>query len=395
MGCLWQQNDLQRGRRLRLIVRDRPTPTDQQRLLDDRMASSVRWRITRAVVVVVLAAVIAAIGWWSGRQTVPLAASNADEARPAVAVEVTSATVGRSLTYNVTVEQPFHVIAWNFLPGVVTSVEDLRSIDVGGAIYSVAGLPVRAVRGTLPFYRPMALGTVGDDVEQLQRTLLDLGYFRGMADGKYRESTRDAVKAWQRSDGLEATGELPLGTVASIPDLPTSVVLDEGIIPGASLAGGEEAVSVLSDTPSFSLVLQPDQAAGVPPDSAVDVMFNEFEWPATISGQEAGSDGTVTMHLKAPDGLSVCGQNCNQLPVEEFVSLRSRVHVVPEATGPGVPVASVHTSASGDPYVVQPDGAKIPVRVLASGDGIAIVEGVPIGTQVLVVEPLRSSTTEQ
>ena len=58
---------------------------------------------------------------------------------------------------------------------------------------------------------------------------------------------------------------------------------------------------------------------------------------------------------------------------------------MPQVEGPGVPAAAVQTDASGGTYVVDAQGTKRPVSVEASGDGIAIVSGLKIGDQVIVV----------
>ncbi len=46
----------------------------------------------------------------------------------------------------------------------------------------------------------------GDNVAQLQEALIELGYLSGMADGNYGTDTADAVKAFQRENGLTVDG---------------------------------------------------------------------------------------------------------------------------------------------------------------------------------------------
>jgi len=50
-------------------------------------------------------------------------------------------------------------------------------------------------------------GTSGVDVRKLQGRLAELGYYSGGVDGIYGESTADAVKAFQRNNGLSGDGQ--------------------------------------------------------------------------------------------------------------------------------------------------------------------------------------------
>lgn len=66
-------------------------------------------------------------------------------------------------------------------------------------------------------------GSTGSKVKEIQQKLLDWGYYRGEVDGVYGSKTTEAVKYFQRENGLTADGiagdatlrELGLGTAAS------------------------------------------------------------------------------------------------------------------------------------------------------------------------------------
>jgi len=49
-------------------------------------------------------------------------------------------------------------------------------------------------------------GCSGEEVRAMQQTLIDLGYLKGKADGKFGNKTEDAVKAFQRKNGLTPDG---------------------------------------------------------------------------------------------------------------------------------------------------------------------------------------------
>ena len=52
----------------------------------------------------------------------------------------------------------------------------------------------------------LAEGSHGADVEKLQRTLKELGYFKGNCDGAYGDATAAAVYRFQLANGLMETG---------------------------------------------------------------------------------------------------------------------------------------------------------------------------------------------
>ena len=62
-------------------------------------------------------------------------------------------------------------------------------------------------------YRPLRLGSVGEDVRQLQIRLTTLGYFTGKISGTYLPATQEAVALFQRCAGEEPTGSADLDTL--------------------------------------------------------------------------------------------------------------------------------------------------------------------------------------
>ena len=51
-------------------------------------------------------------------------------------------------------------------------------------------------------YADLARGSKGDKVLALQQALIIEGYLNGKADGDFGKKTEDAVKAFQRANGL-------------------------------------------------------------------------------------------------------------------------------------------------------------------------------------------------
>ena len=56
------------------------------------------------------------------------------------------------------------------------------------------------------YYATLRRGMYGTPVQQMQKALRELGYYSGTADGYFGEGTENAVKAFQRSNGLDVDG---------------------------------------------------------------------------------------------------------------------------------------------------------------------------------------------
>lgn len=87
--------------------------------------------------------------------------------------------------------------------------------------------------------------------------------------------------------------------------------------------------------------------------------------------------------LGGPDGGEVCGKDCAALPLDAETTLRSKVIVVPQIKGLGVSAAAVQAAGDGTTYV-ETEAGRVDVKVLGSGQGLAIVEGVAVGDKVRV-----------
>lgn len=341
-------------------------------------------RLVRWLAAAAAAGVLVAGGYWAGRVTLsPPVAANVEVETALLTVD--EATVGRSLSLNVTVERPFVAVATNGLAGTVTSVATLDQVDIGDVLYSVNTVPVRAVVGDTPFWRDLSFGAVGDDVAQLQQALAELGYYAGEPDGRFQGSTAQAVREWQRALGLQVTGTVALGEIVAVPELPAALQLADGIATGVRVAGGEPAVSAATGEVRFRLVVSSNQAGLIPPDATVAVAHDDQFWPAVLGESVSAEDGNIHFTLTAPDGGLVCGGDCDRLPAVERTSLRAQVTIIPEVSGPAVPVAAVHTDPDGTAWVRMADGTRREVTVLGSSGGVAVVDGLATGERVQVL----------
>ena len=65
-------------------------------------------------------------------------------------------------------------------------------------------------------YAVSQYGSSGEEVKQIQRKLKDWGYYKGNVDGVFGSQTFDAVKAFQRNNGLTVDGIVGSQTLAAL-----------------------------------------------------------------------------------------------------------------------------------------------------------------------------------
>src|SRR5947209_1705686 len=107
-------------------------------------------------------------------------------------------------------------------------------------------------------HRPLAIGTHGADVKQLQRYLTTLG-FRVRADGQFGPVTAVRVKSFQRSEQERATGRVTV---------PEERLIKRLVVEGAGNGGYEWAPNSKSGNPTSKARLSSDGRTAIPPDDA-------------------------------------------------------------------------------------------------------------------------------
>lgn len=331
---------------------------------------------------------VASVAFWAGGVALdppedPL--KNTDEP---VTYVVEIGTVERSLSFTAVAEWVSEPAGRHSGAGVVTSVGVTAGevVEAGDVLYSVDLHPVVVAQGQIPMFRPLALRDEGGDVTQLQALLSTLEFYDGKVDGVFGVSTRSAVLDWQDSLGVEDTGVLEAGDVVFVPPLPARVVLSDSVRPGARLTDGEIVVSVVPDAPVFRISLSPEQADLVPLSAEVLVTYPEGVWEARVERAVETEPGRLDLVLAGADSGPVCGDRCvDWVDFEGETSFRVEVVVIPEAVGPVVPVGALTTDPANNPSVTLPDGSLLPVTIIESANGIAVVDGVGVGTEIVVL----------
>lgn len=62
----------------------------------------------------------------------------------------------------------------------------------------------------------LEVGSSGSNVTKVQKRLIQYGYLDGTADGRYGEATRDAVRLFQKRNGLTIDGKVGPSTAAAL-----------------------------------------------------------------------------------------------------------------------------------------------------------------------------------
>ena len=355
------------------------------------------------VAFIAIVAIVAVLAWWASRATLTDPdLENTQEALGVVWAEAVEGSVGRPLPLTVTVRQPSIVIAQNSLAGVVTVVSPGQVVE-GDELFRVGETSVHVVEAEFPFWRTLEIGVRGVDVVPLQRLLIEEQYLEEEPDGYFDSSVKQAVEAWQENRAVTKTGSVELGELVAVPNLPAVLGLGESLKVGRIVVGGEDAVLGPAGDREFVLVVGSDQARLIPMDATVDVTFDQYLWEAVIAESDVTDEGSTELTLKAPDGGPVCKPNCSDLPGDSEVIVRAEVAVSPQVNGITVPAAAVRTRDDASTYVIS-DSGKLSVEVIASGQGLAVIDGssVKVGLKVQVsggVQDLpapedKSETTE-
>jgi len=313
-----------------------------------------------------------------------------------VYVEIVDGEVGASATLNTVAEWSQAPVAANQAAGIVTSVDVApgTSVVAGSVLYTIDLRPVVVAEGAVPMFREIGSGVEGVDVRQLQQMLSDLGFYRAAVDGKAEAETTAAISRWQKSLGVDATGSVGVGDVVFVQSLPMRVTLDPEIINrGANLAGGEDGVLGLSNSPNFWIPATEAQAEMLAPGTSVQVNSPAGEEWSGVAGEQVRDpeDGLITVTVSSADGGSLCGGSCDQIGTSGQTTLTSRIITVSAVEGPVVPSSALITTADGQTAVIDDSGRRVPVEIVASAKGMSVVSGVSAGVRVQVPAPQTAS----
>lgn len=351
-----------------------------------------RWVVPVLWAVSVIVAL--ALGWAAAVQvTTPEQITMPEQST--VTVEVSEQTLRVEQTYIVNAAWPETSSGINGYAGTLTSVvASGAAVQPGDELYTVDLQPVVGLQGAVPAFRDLEPGIRGEDVKQLQSFLIAGDYLGGEPTSEYDAATAAAVAAWSEDAGFGAEQTVPRGRVVFLPEMPVNVGLTADVGVGSEVMPGQEVVSVVSSEPRFSLPVLEDAASRIQSGMLVEIAAGSNSWQAQVAELTASVEtGALEAVLEPVEGeSSICGDDCADFVASSGGSqLQGTLILVPETTGPAVPTAAIRVDAQGETTVQLEDGSEVGVTVLASADGLSVVEGLDVGQQVTA----RAAADEQ
>lgn len=266
---------------------------------------------------------------------------------------------------------------------MVGSVPQYRALAVAN---SPSATPTSSTSTTTPPPSP----TTGRDVRQLEENLSRFGFRGFTVDDVFTDRTADAVKAWQRSLGLAATGTVNLGDVIFGPN----AVRVGAVTARVGDAVGAQMLSVTGLTRDVTASGSPTDLGWSQPGAAVEVhlpsgavvpgaVSSGPTTAATASDASGGGGGSAggagaTITVKVADQAALAkGQKGGPVSVVHVGMVRREVLAVPPAAlialaegGYGVEVVD-SASARRSHFVAVTAGMFADGLVEVSGSGLA------------------------
>jgi hypothetical protein len=231
-----------------------------------------------------------------------------------------------TLTYRARSDgSPYAVV--NQARGTYTELPvDGDKVDCGDVLYRVHDNPVLLLCGTLPAYRGLRSGDVGNDVRQLNRSLHELGVDAAVGvvidpnDDGFTWMTRKALEKLQHDKGFDATGRLAIGDVVFLPES-VRIAKVTGAL-GALARPGAQVMQATSDTLEVQVSLDPSQQGVVKEGDRAQITLPGNRWvagkvdrlgrvaqvPAGQDGAQANpGDATIPAYISLDDPATVRG----------------------------------------------------------------------------------------
>jgi peptidoglycan hydrolase-like protein with peptidoglycan-binding domain len=271
--------------------------------------------------------------------------------------------------------------------GVVTSVDTTGVVSTQGQIlYTVNLRPTVLGAGPIPAFRALGLGSKGADVTELQSFLSGLGFYHGSADGALAGGTQSAIKAWQRSLGLEPDGVVQPADIVWVPALEPPHTLDPAVVPGFQLTPGTNVLNALPASPAFWMSLSQEQSALIPQGTRVQFTVAGYKWNGLAStAVPDDKSSSMKLALASKDGTPICGNHCSAVPLAGQTTAPGTVFLTEPTHGVVIPTSAI-TTKQNQASVSEPDGRTLDVKVIASASGQSVVTGIRSGTTVVVGE---------
>jgi peptidoglycan hydrolase-like protein with peptidoglycan-binding domain len=276
------------------------------------------------------------------------------------------------------------------------------TVACGGVLYRVDENPVLLLCGTVPAYRTLQSGDVGEDVRQLNENLHALGDDATagvMIDpglNTFTAGTAKALEVLQHANGLAVTGVLELGDAVFLPDS-VRIAQVTGEL-GGSAVPGAPVLEATSDTPEVQVALDPSQQGAVkvgdaahitlPDNTSVTGTVDRIGSVAQVPAGQNGNAGAATIPAYISLDHPEAARGFDAAPVQVDIAIEGVADAL------SVPTVSLVGKSGGGfaVEVVRPDGRRelvaVTLGLFDSAGGRVQVEGVlQEGDQVVVPTP--------
>ena len=249
-----------------------------------------------------------------------------------------------------------------------TKVSSLAvALGLAGALVAVPGAAEAKPRAAKTLGdRALRVGASGPDVRELQKLLRQVGLKIKKVDGKFGQSTKKAVQAFQAARKLEASGTVGKITVAALRE-----AAQGGAAQNIDTGGFDDTVGAGKSRNLGDRIPVRKGMSGRDVKVLQDFLKRSGQKNVTVDGEFGGSTVTAVKGFEKSNSLSVDGS----VDANDIAVLRGQA-----AAGPNAPVAAAPAPlAPGDQAQVGPDGLAIapanapePVKqIIAAGNAIA------------------------
>jgi peptidoglycan hydrolase-like protein with peptidoglycan-binding domain len=300
---------------------------------------------------------------------------------------VSQGSLGRDLTLPASASWPVEGVVRAPAAGLVTEVRSQSGyLSSGSILMRVEERAVVLIPGEIPAFRTLTVGVRGRDVRALQEFLKGAGYRTDSDLSAYTSVTADAVRRWHRDLGLGNSPTVSLGDIVIVPSewIARPMRWEPGVVAGQRLAAGDPILDVLGETPQVIVDFAGSMPAQLASGDRLVATFSSGQTrPMTLTDPVSQEGRTYSILRTA--GPLCASQDCLALvPLAGDASVQAKFTLVPDTSGPLVPVAALRSDSAGKAFVVLEDGTRRGVEIVVVDGGMAVVSGVEAGDVLLL-----------
>jgi peptidoglycan hydrolase-like protein with peptidoglycan-binding domain len=286
----------------------------------------------------------------------------------------------------------------NQLNGTLTKLPQAgATIRRGESLYEVDGAPnAYLFYGARPAWREFASGmTDGEDVRQLERNLVALGYDPNgviTTDDEFDSATSAAIERWQDARDVDETGVIPLGEIVF--QRAAVRIAERKQSAGSALRPGQPILDITSNKLIVTVQLDASRQSLVKAGDSVDVELPDtttrrrtITFVSRVAKPPASEDGAATVEVRiALRGKT--GDRLDSAPVTVSIA-RAR-----QKKSLAVPVAALTALEGGGNGVEvvgsngQHEFVKVQTGIFADGYVAVKANGLREGTKVVIADEL-------